>query len=75
MDTASPYCMYELEQLHMQMLLNCHLTAFRIDCIKKQPNDNLITLVCVIALVYDTAWETVSSWPQFNVRSCSYQLF
>ena len=44
----------ELEQLHMQVLLNCHLAAF---CTvysnsKKQPNDNLITLACVIALVH-----------------------
>ena len=44
----------ELEQLHMQVLLNCHLAAFRIriDCTKKQPNDNLITLACVIALFH-----------------------
>ena len=43
----------ELEQLHMQVLLNCHLAAFlySLKILKKQPNDNLITLACVIALV------------------------
>ena len=44
----------KLEQLRMQVLLNCHLAAFvqSIQILKKWPNDNLITLACVIALVY-----------------------
>ena len=37
----------KLKQLHMQVLLNCHLAT-----VQKRPNDNLITLACVIALVY-----------------------
>ena len=42
----------ELEQIHMQVLLNCHLAAFLYSILKKWPNDNLITLACVIALVH-----------------------
>ena len=42
----------------MQTLSNCHLAAF---CTvhsnsKKQPNDNLIILACVIALVYFSSY-------------------
>ena len=48
----------ELKQLHVQVLLNCHLAACLeceyIDCTKKRPNDNLITLASVIALVHYT---------------------
>ena len=44
----------KLEQLHMQALLNSHFSHF---CIvssnsKNQPNNNLIILACVIALVH-----------------------
>ena len=44
----------ELEQLHMLVLLNCHLTTFLYSPFKfkKQPNDSLKTLACVIAIVY-----------------------
>ena len=44
----------ELEQLHMSVLLNCHLTTFvqAIQNLKKWPNDNLITLASVIALLH-----------------------
>ena len=37
----------------MQLLLDCHLAAFFfVVCdIKKRPNDNLITVACVFALV------------------------
>ena len=56
MDTVFPmlFATYtELEQLHMQVLLNSHLAAF---CTvysnsKKWLNDSLITLACVIAVV------------------------
>ena len=56
MDTASLCYSYvasynELDQIRMQVLLYCHLAA-GIDCIKEWPNDNLITLVCVIALTH-----------------------
>ena len=36
----------------MQVLLNCHLAAFSYSILKKWPNDNLIILACVIALVH-----------------------
>ena len=36
----------ELQQLCMQVLLNCH------GLYKKWPNDNLIICACVIALVH-----------------------
>ena len=38
----------------MQMLLNCHLAAFLEFewTVQKGPTDNLITLACVIVLVY-----------------------
>ena len=44
----------KLKQLHMQVLLNGHLVTFlKLNRLyKKWPNDNLITLACVIALVY-----------------------
>ena len=44
----------ELEQLHMQVLLNCYLAIFvqSIQILKKWPNDNLIILAYVIALVH-----------------------
>ena len=44
----------ELEQLHMEVLLNCHLANFCTIYLnyKKWANENLITLACVIALVY-----------------------
>jgi len=36
----------------MQLLLNCHLAAFCTVCdFKKQPNDNLITVAYVFALI------------------------
>ena len=36
----------------MQLLLNYHLAAFLVVCdFKKWPNDNLITVACVFALV------------------------
>ena len=47
---ANPVTYDELEQLHMQVLWNCHLATF---C-KFWPNDNLITLACVITLVHYT---------------------
>ena len=45
---------YELGQLRMQLLSNCHLATFllSIQILKKQPNDNLITPACVIALQF-----------------------
>ena len=65
------------------MLLNCHLAAFvqSIKILKMQPNNNLVTLACVIALVYYTGLatynigKTLASWPQLDVSSSSYQLF
>jgi len=40
-----------IEQIYMQPLLNCHLAAFKIiNCTKKRPNDNLITVACVFTL-------------------------
>ena len=77
------YSYNELEQLHMQVLLNCHLAAFFVHSIQiliKRPNDNLITLACVIALVhysYSTysMGKSVSTLPQLDISSCSYQLF
>ena len=41
----------KLEQLHMQVLLNCHFAAFYSNS-KKWPNDNIITLACVIDLIH-----------------------
>ena len=43
----------KLEQIHMQLLLNCHLAAFfcSVCDFKKRPNDNLITVACVFTLV------------------------
>ena len=46
----------KLEQLHMQVLYIKlsfdHFFVQSIQKLKKRPNDNLITLECVIALVY-----------------------
>ena len=44
----------ELEQLHMQVLLNCYLAVFvqPIKILKERPDDNLITLACIIVLVH-----------------------
>ena len=68
----------------MQVLLNCLLANLN-GLYKKQPNDNLITLACAIALVYSSyvasyiasynMGKAVSTWPQLNINPCSYQLF
>ena len=51
----------ELEQLHMQVLLNCHLAAFNLIILyKKWPSDNFITLACVIAIVHYSQFIIVS---------------
>jgi len=65
----------------MQLLLNCHLATFKItNCTKKQPNNNLITVACVFALVLLYLWlatnsmsNNASTWPQHDINPCSYQ--
>ena len=65
----------------MQILLNCHLAAFRVSLghAKKRPNDNLKRYACLFAV--QSYWPQCdispcsyqSTWPQTDIRPCSYQ--
>ena len=86
MDTVFPMLYVasynELKQLHVKVLLNCHLATF-CNCMvysdsKKWPNDNLMCnnyFSSSLQLATYNIGKTVSTWPQFDINSFSYQLF